>query len=64
MISRYISPYTAPEECLLDSSIFVPRLLRGETAQGFLTANYVQRQIKSETWSRRPFNRTYLTKLL
>jgi hypothetical protein len=64
MNSRHISPYTAPEECSVDPSIFVPRLLRGETAQGFLTATYVQRQIRSETWNQRSFNKVYLTKLL
>ncbi|KAH9164611.1 hypothetical protein EDB89DRAFT_2247116 [Lactarius sanguifluus] len=35
----------------------IPRLLHGETAQGFLTATYVQRQIQYETWSQRQFNK-------
>jgi len=64
MISRHISRYVAPDECLIDPSTFVPRLLRGETAQGFLTATYVQRRIQSESWSQRTLSKVYLTKLL
>ncbi len=64
MISRHILGYVAPDECLIDPSIFVPRLLRGEAAQGFLTATYVQRQMQSNTLGQRPLTRVYLTQLL
>ncbi|KAH9046371.1 hypothetical protein EDB83DRAFT_2295029 [Lactarius deliciosus] len=64
MISRHISRYVAPDECLIDPSTFIPRLLRGETAQGFLTATYIQRQIQYETWNQRQFNKVYLIQLL
>ena len=64
MNSRHISSYVAPDECSIDPSIFVPRLLRGETAQGFLTATYVRRQIRSETFRQRTLSKMYLTQLL
>ncbi|KAH9056526.1 hypothetical protein EDB87DRAFT_1636600 [Lactarius vividus] len=64
MISRHLSRYVAPDGCSVDPSIFIPRLLRGETAQGFLTATYVQRKMRSETLGQRTLSKVYLTKLL
>ncbi|KAI9434837.1 hypothetical protein H4582DRAFT_1855657 [Lactarius indigo] len=64
MISRQIEHYVAPDGCPVDPSIFVPRLLGGEAAQGFLTATYVQRKMRSEILGQRPLTRLYLTQLL
>jgi hypothetical protein len=64
MNSRHILHYIAPNGCSINPSIFVPRLLHGETAQGFLTAAYVQRQIRSDTYHQRPLAKIYLTHLL
>ncbi|KAN0136209.1 hypothetical protein V8E53_006069 [Lactarius tabidus] len=64
MNSRHILHYIAPNGCSINPSIFNPRLLHGETAQGFLTAAYVQRQIRSDTYHQRPLAKIYLTHLL
>ena len=64
MISRLISRCVPPDGCLIDPSTFVPRLLCGETAQGFLTTTYVQRQVRCVTLSQRAFTGVYLTELL
>ncbi|KAH8989296.1 hypothetical protein EDB92DRAFT_2003843 [Lactarius akahatsu] len=50
--------------CSIDPSIFVPRLLRGETAQGFLTATYVQRKMRSDTLGQRTLSKVHLAQLL
>ncbi|KAF8262192.1 hypothetical protein EI94DRAFT_1744157 [Lactarius quietus] len=64
MNSLHISRYAAPNVCSMDPSIFVPRLLRGETAQGFLTASYIQRQIRSDTLCQRQVTKIHLTTML
>ncbi|KAH8986525.1 hypothetical protein EDB86DRAFT_2809505 [Lactarius hatsudake] len=65
MISRNILPrYVAPDGCSIDPSIFIPRLLRGEAAQGFLMATYIQRQMRSKALGQQPLTRMYLTQLL
>ncbi|KAH9056529.1 hypothetical protein EDB87DRAFT_1566476 [Lactarius vividus] len=64
ILRNILSRYVAPDGCLIDPSIFVPRLLRGETAQGLLTATDIQRQIQSETWNQRQFTGVYLAQQL
>ncbi|KAF8257887.1 hypothetical protein EI94DRAFT_1220106 [Lactarius quietus] len=64
MNSRHVSHYVSPDGCSIDPSIFVPRLLHGETAQGFLTASYVQRQIRSDIFHQRPITKILLTQML
>ncbi|KAH9023071.1 hypothetical protein EDB83DRAFT_2527400 [Lactarius deliciosus] len=44
-----------PEDLNIDPSIFVPRLLPGETAQALLTAVYIPHQVRTETMSQRPY---------
>ena len=64
MVSRHISRYIVPDGCPIDPSTFFPRLLRGETAQGFMTAIYVRRQIRSDTFRQRPLTKIFFTQLL
>ena len=64
MNSRHILHYVAPYESTINPSTFLPRLLHGETAQGFLTATYVRRQIRSDPFHQRPFAKMYLIQLL
>ena len=47
MNSRLISSYVAPADCPVNSSIFVPSLLHGDTAQGFWTASSFPQTIRS-----------------
>lgn len=42
----------------------MPRLLPGETVQGFLTATYMPRRVHVETFNRRSFSRLSLQQLL
>jgi len=44
MNSRHISPPEDSTDCLVDCAALAPRLLPGETTQGFLTASYIERQ--------------------
>ncbi|KAH9166548.1 hypothetical protein EDB89DRAFT_2232826 [Lactarius sanguifluus] len=62
--SRIIMPYEVPPDCQVDPSIFVPRLLPGETAQALLTAVYVPHQVITETMSQRPYTQEALSQLL
>jgi hypothetical protein len=48
MNSGIIVPYNAPPDCLVDPSLFTPRLLRGETVQGLLTAYYIPPKVRIE----------------
>jgi hypothetical protein len=47
MNSHHISRYIIPARCSVDPSTFIPRLVHGETAQGFWTVTYVQQCIRS-----------------
>jgi hypothetical protein len=64
MISRLISPYESPSDCPVDPSVLAPRLLPGETTQGFLTASFIPRQTLSKAFDELSFNRVSLKKLL
>ena len=64
MVSRHISRYIVPDGCPITPSTFCPRLLRGEAAQGFLTATYVWRQIRPYTFCQRPLTKIFFAQLL
>jgi hypothetical protein len=64
MNSRAIVPNEAPLDCQVDPSLFVPRLLPGETVQGLLTVIYIPPRVRIETLSQRPYNRLVLSELL
>ncbi|KAI0250874.1 hypothetical protein BJV78DRAFT_526274 [Lactifluus subvellereus] len=64
MKSPHISCHGVPADCSVDPSIFVPRLLRGETAQAFWTVTYIPRQTLSEIFDQRQHNHLSLKKLL
>jgi hypothetical protein len=61
---RHISRNMTPLDCPVDPVVFVPRLLLGETAQGFLTAVYIPRKIHVEEFRRRSYSRMPLKQLL
>ncbi|KAI9452904.1 hypothetical protein BJY52DRAFT_1291664 [Lactarius psammicola] len=56
--------FQTPLDCQVDPSLFVPRLLPGETVQGLLTAIYIPPRIKIETFSQRPYTRVALSEIL
>ncbi|KAI0253468.1 hypothetical protein BJV78DRAFT_1153084 [Lactifluus subvellereus] len=64
MNSRLISPYESPSDCPVDPSVLAPRLLSGETTQGFLTASFIPRQTRSEAFDELSFSRVSLKQLL
>jgi hypothetical protein len=64
MNSRHISPYVPPPGYQGDPTALTPRLLYGETTQGFLTASYVPPQIRSEVYNEVTFSRMSLKQLL
>jgi hypothetical protein len=63
MNSRYIS-YGTPLDYPVDFSDLVPRLLPGETTQGFLTATFIPDQTHSEIFDENTFSRVSLEQLL
>ncbi|KAI0250873.1 hypothetical protein BJV78DRAFT_1393001 [Lactifluus subvellereus] len=63
MNSRYIS-YGMPLNYPVDFPDLVPRLLPGETTQGFLTATFIPDQTHSEIFDENTFSRVSLEQLL
>jgi hypothetical protein len=61
---RHIPRNTIPPGYPIDPAVIVPRLLPGETEQGFLTAAYIPRQARIEELHRQAFSRTSLKHLL
>jgi len=61
---RHISRNMTPPDCPVDPAVFVPRLLLGETAQGFLTAVYIPQKVHVEEFRRRSYSRMHLKQLL
>ena len=59
-----IVPYEVLPDCPIDPSIFLPRLLPGETVQGLLTAVYVPHQVRTAMVSRHSYSRVALSQLL
>jgi hypothetical protein len=66
MKSRDISSYEIPAECSpdVDPSIFIPRLLHGETTQAFSTVTYIPRRILWKEFDHRPISRMLLEQML
>jgi hypothetical protein len=60
----HISYTATPPDCPVDPAALVPRLLPGETAQGFLTGSYIPQRPNIEEFCTKPFNRVALEKLL
>jgi hypothetical protein len=64
MNSRYILPSECSPNCPVDSAVLAPRILPGETKQGFLTASYVQPQTRSEVFDELTLSRVSFKGLL
>ena len=64
MDSHHLIHNEAPLGYQLDTAALTPRLLRGETTQGFLTVSFVPPQIYSEVYNEHLFNRISLGELL
>jgi hypothetical protein len=64
MNSRFISPYECPSDCAVDPGVLAPRMLPGETTQGFMTASYISRQAQSTAFDRFVLNRVTLKQQL
>jgi hypothetical protein len=66
MKSRHISSYEIPEDCSpdVDSSIFVPRLLHGETTQAFYTATYIPHHVLWEEFDHLSISGMFLEQML
>ncbi|KAI9443823.1 hypothetical protein H4582DRAFT_1807697 [Lactarius indigo] len=60
MNSHIIVPYEVPPDCEVDPSIFVPRLLPGETVQGLLTAVYIPHKVRTEMINQRSYSQMAL----
>jgi hypothetical protein len=59
-----IPSYETPPDSQVDPSVLTPRLLPGETTQGFLTATYIPPQTQREIFDAHHFNRVFLRQLL
>jgi hypothetical protein len=62
--SQHISRCIPPADCPVNSLIFVPNLLHGETAQGFWKASYVPQKTRSISLSQHPYSKEHLKRLL
>ena len=61
---RHIPRYMAPPRCSVDVSTFVPKLLLGETVQGFWTVTYVHQYIRCRSLDPSPHTVLSLNHLL
>ena len=61
---RHIPRDKTPPDGSVDSAILVPRLLPGETVQGFLTATYNPQRVHTDVFKRQTFSRVSLQQLL
>jgi hypothetical protein len=61
---RHPLPYACPPGYQVDPAALTPRLLHGETTQGFLTASYVPPQTRSHVFNELAFSRISLRQLL
>jgi hypothetical protein len=64
MDSHHLIHHEAPLGYQRDPAALTPRLLRGETTQGFLTVSYIPPQTYSEVYNEHMFNRISLEELL
>lgn len=61
---RHMPHQTALLYGSVDPEIIVPRLLPGETVQGFLTATYLPQRVDTEEFKVQSFSRVSLQQLL
>lgn len=61
---RHVPRYMAPPRCSVDASTFIPRLLLGETVQGFWTVTYVHEYIRCRSLDPSPHTVLSLNHLL
>jgi hypothetical protein len=61
---RHITRNKNPIDGSVNRAILVPRLLPGETVQGFLTAAYMPHRVHTELFNRQPFSQLSLQQLL
>ena len=64
MGSHHLIHHKPPLGSQHDPAALTPRLLRGETTQGFLTVSYVSPQTYFEVYNARTFNLVSLEELL
>jgi hypothetical protein len=64
MNSGHILHRQVPDDYSVDSSIFLPSLLRGEVAQGFWMTSYVPQVNRYSTLNQHSYNRLQLERLL
>ena len=64
MDSHHLIHHESPHGYQRDPAAVTPRLLRGETTQGFLTVSYVPPQTYTEVYNEHMFNRISLEELL
>jgi len=61
---RHVARNKNPPDGSVDPAILVPRLLPGETVQGFLTAAYIPRRVHTELFDCQSISRLSLQQLL
>lgn len=61
---RHIPQNTTPPDCPVDPAALFPRLLPGETAQGFLTGSYTPQKIHTEDFRNKSFSEVAFKQLL
>jgi hypothetical protein len=61
---RHITRNKNPLDGSVDQATLVPRLLPGETVQGFLTAAYMPQHVHTELFNSQSFSRLSLQQLL
>ena len=64
MYFRYIPRNINPLDGSNDPSFLVPRLLPGETVQGFLTAAHIPQHVCTDVFDHQSFSRVSLQQLL
>jgi len=61
---HHISHNTNPPDLPVDPAALLPRLLPGETAQGFLTGSYIPQKTHTEEFRSKPLSEMALKQLL
>jgi hypothetical protein len=61
---RHIPHNTTPPDCPVDPAALFPRLLPGETVQGFLTGSYTPQKIHTEEFRNKSLSEVALKQLL
>lgn len=61
---RHIPRNNTYSDDSINPATLVPRLLRGETVQGFLTGVYIPQHVHTDMFNGQPFTRVFLQQLL